>query len=169
MTTNEYISENKTDTLKKGDKVEMLDCYEANWPENKDKTWICLTDSFLSLSKTDVVYLEGFSGYFYTKYLKKNMKTIEILENKIRNAIPELRDEYEIFQESTIDADMITPIMLNHVLEYFGTIASSFKYIREDGRILLFEGGPTDIFWNLKYGFLKNQSIEMITFLNDLK
>lgn len=71
MTKDEYILKNKTSTLQKGDNVQMIDCYESTWPENQDKTWTCLTDSFLSLSKLDVVYLDGFSGFFYTKYLKK--------------------------------------------------------------------------------------------------
>lgn len=97
------------------------------------------------------------------------MTILEELENKIRQSIPELKEEFEAFDDGSVDRDMITKIALNHVLEYFGTIPSSFKYIREDGRIFLFEGGPTDIFWNLKYSYLKDQSPELITFLNELK
>lgn len=70
MTTDKYISENKTETFKKGDKVIMVDCYEASFPENK-KTWICQTDSFNDKSKQEVVFLEGFSGYFLTRFLHK--------------------------------------------------------------------------------------------------
>ena len=46
------------------------------------------------------------------------MTPLEQLETKIRQSIPELKEEWEILQESAIDADMITPIMLNHVLEH---------------------------------------------------
>lgn len=71
MTTDTFISNNKTETLKKGDKVVMHDCYEATFEKNKNKIWICLTDSFLSKHREEVVFLENFSGYFSAKYLKK--------------------------------------------------------------------------------------------------
>jgi hypothetical protein len=40
MTTDQYIKENKTKTLSKGDKVVMHTCGEANFPENHGKIWI---------------------------------------------------------------------------------------------------------------------------------
>ena len=70
MTTDNYIKENKTETFKKGDKVLMHSCIEANEKDHKGKVWECKTDSFLSKSNSDVVFLNGFSGYFYTKYLQ---------------------------------------------------------------------------------------------------
>ena len=70
MTTDKYINDNKTDTFKKGDKVVMHSCGEANFPEYKGKVWICLTDSFLSRSNSELVFLEGFSGSFLVKYLQ---------------------------------------------------------------------------------------------------
>lgn len=70
MTTDNYINENKTSTFKKNDKVVMHSCGEANFPEYKGKLWVCLTDSFLSKCKDDVVFLEDFSGYFLTEYLQ---------------------------------------------------------------------------------------------------
>ena len=69
MTTDTYINQNKTATLKKGDKVEMFNCHEATFNENK-KIWTCQTDSFLSTAKEEVVFLEGYSGYFAAEYLK---------------------------------------------------------------------------------------------------
>ena len=54
--------------LKKGDKVEMHTCLEAD--VYKDEVWTCETDEFSSQSGTSVVFLEGFSGYFATKFLK---------------------------------------------------------------------------------------------------
>lgn len=69
MTTDNYISENKTETFKKGDKVVMHTCYESKFEANKDKVWICQTDSFLARCKTEVVFLEGFSGYFLVEFL----------------------------------------------------------------------------------------------------
>ena len=35
MTTDTYINENKTATFKKGDKVEMFNCYEATFEKKK--------------------------------------------------------------------------------------------------------------------------------------
>lgn len=69
MTTDLYISENKTETYKKGSKVVMHTCYESQFESNKDKVWICQTDSFLARDKTEVVFLEGFSGYFSVEFL----------------------------------------------------------------------------------------------------
>ena len=71
MTTDSYISENKTELFKKGDKVVMHTCHESTLPQYKDKVWICETDSFLARDKSEVVFLENFSGYFSAKFLKK--------------------------------------------------------------------------------------------------
>ena len=70
MTTDTYINENKTLTFRKGDKVEMVNCYEATLEKYKGKDWICLTDSYLDKAKQEVVFLEGFSGCFCAKSLK---------------------------------------------------------------------------------------------------
>jgi len=70
MTTDNYISENKTTTLKKGDTVVMHSCGEADFPKYKGKVWTCQTDSFINQSNTEVVFLHNFSGSFLVKYLK---------------------------------------------------------------------------------------------------
>lgn len=54
--------------LKKGDKVVMHTCGEAE--HYKGKVWTCNSDEFTSSSKEQVVFLEGFSGYFLVKYLQ---------------------------------------------------------------------------------------------------
>lgn len=69
MTTNTYISEDKTPTFKKGDKVKMYNCHEASYHGN-NKVWTCETDSFLDKSNDEVVFLEEYSGAFLVKYLK---------------------------------------------------------------------------------------------------
>lgn len=69
MTTQKYINENESATLKKGDKVVMHTCIEADC--HKGKIWTCFTNSFKSQSGSDVVFLEDFSGYFLTEFLKK--------------------------------------------------------------------------------------------------
>lgn len=69
MTTQKYIDDNKTTTFKKGDKVVMFDCYEAFMKENK-KTWVCMTYSFKDRAGQDVVFLEDYSGYFMSDYLR---------------------------------------------------------------------------------------------------
>lgn len=71
MTDNNYINENKTETFKKGDKVVMHTCSEASLPKYKGKLWTCQTDSFLSKGKEEVVFLEGFSGYFSAEFLQQ--------------------------------------------------------------------------------------------------
>ena len=71
MTTDIYINANKTTTFKKGDKVVMHSCHESTLEYYQDKVWTCLTDSFLAKDKSEVVFLEEFSGYFFTKFLKK--------------------------------------------------------------------------------------------------
>ena len=55
--------------LHKGDKVKMVECLEARGRE--DKVWTCQTDSFKCDAGVEVVFLEGFSGFFWTKYLRK--------------------------------------------------------------------------------------------------
>lgn len=64
--------------LKKGDTVVMHTCGEAEHYEGQ--LWICRTDEYTqgeSIYKQNLVFLEGFSGCFATKYLQKvnlNMK-----------------------------------------------------------------------------------------------
>lgn len=63
MTTNTYISEDKTPTFKKGDKVKMYNCHEANYHGN-DKVWTCETDSFLDKSNDEVVFWKNIQELF---------------------------------------------------------------------------------------------------------
>lgn len=75
MTTDAYINNNKTETFKKGDKVKMHTCHEATLAVYKDKIWTCQTDSFLARDKSEVVFLENFSGYFSAEFLVKVKKS----------------------------------------------------------------------------------------------
>lgn len=70
MTVEDYISQHRTDTFKRGDKVIIHSCLEAVMPKNKGKTFTCKTDSFRAKSGEEVVFLDGFSGYFSTEFLK---------------------------------------------------------------------------------------------------
>jgi len=70
MAHDNYINENKTDTLKKGNRVVMHSCFESSLPKYNGKVWICQTDSFMDRSKQEVVFLEGFSGCFSTEFLQ---------------------------------------------------------------------------------------------------
>ncbi len=56
--------------MRKGDKVKMVNCYEADLPKNKNKVFICRSDSFKSSSGDEVVFLNGVRGYFLVEYLK---------------------------------------------------------------------------------------------------
>ena len=71
MTDDNYIKVNRTETFKKGDKVVMHSCIEAQLPDHNGKIWTCQTDSFLSKGNEDFVFLEGFSGSFSTEYLQR--------------------------------------------------------------------------------------------------
>lgn len=71
MTTLAYILENKTSNFEEGDKVVMHSCFESELEEYKDKIWKCQTPSFLARCNSEVVFLEDFSGYFLTKFLRK--------------------------------------------------------------------------------------------------
>ncbi len=57
--------------FKKDDQVVMVNCMEADY--HKDKVWIVRNDSFQDKCKpsNEVVFLEGFSGYFFCDLLKK--------------------------------------------------------------------------------------------------
>jgi hypothetical protein len=68
MTTDAYISANKTNTFKRGDHVVMHDCYEATIEKNIGKVWTCQTDSYYLYPYQEVVFLEGFSGCFAVEY-----------------------------------------------------------------------------------------------------
>ena len=48
--------------FKQGDQVKMVNCGEAKHYEGK--IWIVASDSFMSPSKEEVVFLTEFSGYF---------------------------------------------------------------------------------------------------------
>ncbi|MFK7048746.1 hypothetical protein FLACOL_01088 [Flavobacterium columnare] len=70
MTTDKYINDNKTKTFKKGDKVVMHSCIEANYHLHKGKIWTTQTNSYIDRHQDEVVLLECFSGSFLTKYLQ---------------------------------------------------------------------------------------------------
>jgi len=105
------------------------------------------------------------------------MKQLQQLEQKIRNAIPFLKEEFEAFEDGSIDRDMITQIGLNHVLEYLDLMNCSHDSFIVIGENLVFgrlNNGCIAIntetpFWNLKSAYLKDQLEGLINFLNDLK
>lgn len=55
--------------FKKGDKVVMHSCYESELEEYKGKIWTCIEDSYMDKGNWECVFLEGFSGAFFCKYL----------------------------------------------------------------------------------------------------
>ncbi len=67
--TQEYINQNKTNTLQKGNTVVMHTCYEATLEQYKGKLWKCLTDSYLDKGGQECVHLLGYSGAFFCEYL----------------------------------------------------------------------------------------------------
>jgi hypothetical protein len=70
MVTDKFIEENKTGTLLKGDKVVMVNCHEASIKKNQ-KVWICKTDSYKDKGGQECVFLDGFSGCFFVRFLSR--------------------------------------------------------------------------------------------------
>jgi len=93
----------------------------------------------------------------------------EMLENKIRQAIPELKEEYEAFEDGSIDRDMITQVGLNHVLEYLQDYDGNVWFITIYGHLHEIGTDSLEYQWNLKSPYLKDQPEKMINFLNGLK
>lgn len=58
-----------TKRLKKGDKVVMHGCIEEDYYNGK--VWVCITDEQQMKDGDWVVWLEGYSGCFLSKYLAK--------------------------------------------------------------------------------------------------
>ena len=69
--------------LKQGDKVVMHTCGESDY--YKGKIWTCSSNEFTSSANQQVVFLEGFSGYFLVEYLQ----IIDLTEHN--NEIEELK------------------------------------------------------------------------------
>lgn len=82
--------------LKKGDNVVMHTCLESKG-KNLGKVWTCHTDSFKCEAGIEVVFLEGFSGFFYTKFLQP-VKLDSFVKEKLNKAENIIRDLYFIIQ-----------------------------------------------------------------------
>ena len=91
--------------------------------------------------------------------MKKDNPLLEQLEQKIRQSIPELKEV------SRNGITRTTQIMLNHVLEYARQIYVKWVW-GKSYRDFIMETIPK---WNLKSAYLKDQSEELINFLNELK
>ncbi|EKB02360.1 hypothetical protein HMPREF9711_03145 [Myroides odoratimimus CCUG 3837] len=122
MTTQDYIDNNKTNTLKKGDIVKMTNCLEAS--AHKEDKWICQTNSFKDKGGNDVVFLENYSGYFLCDYLE-NVVIDWSNDKEIKNIV---------FTEEFLNSE----IDLAHVFDrlHFCIYTSEFD-IYESGRILI--------------------------------
>ena len=55
--------------FKVGDKVKMVNCYEARRKENKEKIWTIASEPW-NLCGSEVVKLEGKAGGFATEFLR---------------------------------------------------------------------------------------------------
>lgn len=58
--------------FKKDDKAVMINCGEGEYYAGK--VWTCKGDSFKDNNNEEVVFLEGFSGYFHCRFLTKPYK-----------------------------------------------------------------------------------------------
>ena len=64
----------------KGDSVVMINCGEA--AHHVGKVWICRGDSFRDINNEEVIFLEGFSGYFHCRFLTNDK---QVGTNEIRD------------------------------------------------------------------------------------
>jgi len=60
----------KSSGFKTGDRVMIINCYEASMEENKNKIWLVTTEPW-DVCGSEVVKLEGKRGGFATKCLRK--------------------------------------------------------------------------------------------------
>lgn len=81
MTTQDFITENRTATFNKGETVQMHTCIEAE--THKGKLWTCKTDSYKDRAGQDVVFLEGFSGCFHVSFCNRFIKYGTKLKNRM--------------------------------------------------------------------------------------
>lgn len=98
--------------LRKGDTVVMHTCGEAEHYEGQ--IWTCKGDEFTSSSGTQVVFLEGFSGYFMVDYLQK--VDVSNLTNRIEGLEESLlmyKQENDTYETSTYIDDFMYELTPN--------------------------------------------------------
>ncbi|MEH6943568.1 hypothetical protein [Bacillus sp. JJ722] len=88
--------------LKKGDKVVMHTCGEAE--HYNGKIWTCKTDEFKHHPNHDytVIMLEGFSGSFHTEFLQ--LVDLQEQDNKIaglESSLKIYKEESDLHEQST--------------------------------------------------------------------
>jgi len=75
-----YNTATENKNFQDGDYVVMHSCGEADFEQYKGKIWTCRGSSFISRSKAEVVFLNGFSGSFICRYLQSvNIGSIKSL------------------------------------------------------------------------------------------
>lgn len=60
----------KSSGLKIGDRVVMVNCFEAKAEKNKDKIWVITSEPW-DVCGSEIVKLDGKRGGFATKFLRK--------------------------------------------------------------------------------------------------
>lgn len=93
--------------IKKGDKVVMHTCLEAENPKYAGKIWTCSCDEYITgegLYEQKLVFLEGYSGSFLTKFLQKvNLQVLEEEKERYRKALEQI---HKLSSYYTDDASM---------------------------------------------------------------
>ncbi|WP_421977171.1 hypothetical protein [Roseivirga seohaensis] len=122
--------------FEKGEHVIMHTCLESE--KHPNKVWVCKTDSFKANSGHEVVFLEGYSGYFLCVFLHRSADPKERIEKEILTAmscidrmqelvqsLPEEENEqYNVFVSNNIDMKQKFKYFLNR---YFDKLARSRK------------------------------------------
>ena len=123
--------------LKKGDKVVMHTCLESKG-KNFGKVWTCYTDSFKCEAGIEVVFLEGFSGLFHTKFLqpvkldsfcKENAELRAIAENQQSSNMERYFKNKELEKEIAEAKEII-----NAFLDFEASAMERGCYIADDTR-----------------------------------
>ena len=99
--------------LKKGDKVVMHTCGEAEYYYGQ--IWTCQYDQFNAKNGSPVVFLEGFSGYFLVEYLQyvepKQIKDTSVWIRVIKEF--GFYDEHKPGEEFTIPLRHVNEVVKN--------------------------------------------------------
>jgi len=126
--------------LKTGDKVVMHTCGEAYFPQNYGKVWTCRSDEEVrnegeGIYEQRVVFLEGFSGCFATKYLQKvnapNDEQVKAQEEKLEIYNKYFKEIHDLAEEWSRSVDHET--MAQEIIQVNTSYLMQFAMLNKEG------------------------------------
>jgi hypothetical protein len=92
-----YVSKGGNEMLKKGDKVVMHTCIEAE--RHNGRIWTCKTDEF-ERNGQRLVFLEGFTGCFSAEYLQRvDLSDVYFANEVIKGTLDDYSEKIEELQD----------------------------------------------------------------------